>query len=144
MKCFINDIASKIIEAKLISLLSNIFKFVTVFAISADLVMSMAEKSKENHAQCKQLTKQLNILIKDSDTYKCFISIKLFSKTCLYFVLIQWLLISWISADDNTTQFDFEFNNNSASNSFSNFNERFELLFKSDISPVISLRRLDS
>ena len=140
MKCFINDITSEVIKAKLISPLSNIFEPVAVSAMSANLVTSMAGESKKNHAQHEQLTKQLDILTKGSDTCKCFISIKLLSKTHPYFVLVQWLLISWIDADNGATQSDFEFDNDSASDSSSDSDEESD---ESDTLPMISLRRLD-
>ena len=88
MKCFINDIVSEVIEMKLISLLSNIFEPVAVSAMSANLITSMAGESEENCAQHEQLIKQLDILIKGSDTCKHFIDVKLFSKTHFYFVLV--------------------------------------------------------
>ena len=143
MKRFIDDIASEVIEAKLISPLGNIFEPVAVSAMSADLVTSMAGESEENRAQREQLTKQLDVLTKGSDTCKRFIGVRLLSKTRPYFVLVQWLLISWVGADDGATQSDLEFDNDSVSDSSSGSDEGSELSFESDTPPAISLGRLD-
>lgn len=84
MKRFIDDIANEVIEAKLISPLGGIFTPVAVSAMSADLVTSMAGESEENRAQREQLTKQLDVLAKGSDTCKRFIGVRLLSKTGPY------------------------------------------------------------
>ena len=84
MKRFIDDIANEVIEAKLISPLDGIFTPVAVSAMSADLVTSMAGESEENRAQREQLTKQLDVLTKGSETCKRFIGIRILSKTSHY------------------------------------------------------------
>jgi hypothetical protein len=50
------------------------------------LVTSMAGESRENRAQREQLTKQLDIPTKGSDTCKRFIVVRLLGKTdpCLF------------------------------------------------------------
>ncbi|CAF9942508.1 hypothetical protein IMSHALPRED_003852 [Imshaugia aleurites] len=92
---FIDDIANEVIEAKLISPLGGIFTPVAVSAMSADLVTSMAGESEENRAQREQLTKQLDVLTKGSDTCKRFIGVRL------------------LSTDDDASQSDPGFNNTS-------------------------------
>ena len=84
MKRFIDDIANEVIEAKLISPLGGIFTSVAVSIMSADLVTSMADESEENRAQREQLTKQLDVLTKGSETYKRFIGVRILSKTSHY------------------------------------------------------------
>lgn len=78
--------AVEVIEAKLISPISSIFTPVAVSAMSADLVTSMAGESEENRAQREQLIKQLEVLMKGSDTCKRFIGVRLLSKLdpCLF------------------------------------------------------------
>ena len=84
MKRFIDDIANEVIEAKLISPLGGIFTPVAVSAMSADLVTSMAGESEENRAEREQLTKQLDVLTKGSETCKRFIGVRILSKTGHY------------------------------------------------------------
>lgn len=100
MKRFINNIAIEVIEAKLVSPLGDIFTPVAVSAMSADLVTSMAGESEENRAQREQLTKQLDVLTKGSNTCKRFIGVRLLSKkwpclfyfsSCLYPELVQMM-----------------------------------------------------
>lgn len=80
MKRFVDDIAIEVIEAKLVSQLNNIFSPVTVTSMAADLVNSIAGESEENRAQREQLAKQLDILMKGSETCKRFISIRALGK----------------------------------------------------------------
>ena len=68
------------IEAKLISPLSDIFTPVAVSKMSADLVTRMAGESEESRAQREQLDKQLDVLTKGSDTCKRFIGVRLLGK----------------------------------------------------------------
>jgi len=83
LKRFIDDIAIEVIEAKLISPLGNIFSPVAVSAMSAELVACVAGESEENRGQREQLTKQLDVLVKGSDTCKRFIGIRLLGKLCI-------------------------------------------------------------
>ena len=80
MKRFIDDIAIEVIEAKLVSQLGGIFSPITVTSMAADLVDSVAGESEENRAQREQLTKQLDVLIKGSETCKRFIGIRALGK----------------------------------------------------------------
>lgn len=77
MKRFIDDIAIEVIEAKLISPLHDIFSPTTVISMSADLVTSIAGESEENRAQREQLNKQLEVLMKGSETCKRFVGVRI-------------------------------------------------------------------
>lgn len=119
MKRFIDDIAIEVIEAKLISPLGDVFSPVAVSAMPADLVTRIAGESEENHAQREQLTKQLDVLVKGSDTCKRFIGVRLLGKKAPSVSLYQLLLMYWIDADDCTIQLDPK--SNSANKNSSNF-----------------------
>lgn len=77
---FVDDVAVEVIETKLISPLGDIFSLVAVSAMDADLVTSIAGESEENRALREQLTKQLNVLTKGSDTCKRFIGARIFGE----------------------------------------------------------------
>ena len=80
MKRFIDDIAIEAVEAKLLSPLGNVFSPVAVSVMPADLVTCIAGESEENRAQREQLTKQLDVLMKGSDTCKRFIGVRLLGR----------------------------------------------------------------
>lgn len=84
MKRFIDDIAIEVIEAQLISPLGSIFTPVAVSAMSNELVISIAGESEKNRVHREQLTKQLDVLTKGSDTCKRFIGVRLLRKTEFY------------------------------------------------------------
>lgn len=88
-----DDIAVEVIEAKLISPLGDIFSPVTVSAMPADFVTRIAGESEENRAQREQLTKQLDVLTKGSDTCKRFIGVRILGKKAPSMSLYQLLLI---------------------------------------------------
>ncbi|KAI9708858.1 MAG: hypothetical protein M1812_007878 [Candelaria pacifica] len=69
--------AIEVIEAKLVSPIGGIFNPVAISVMSADLVTSIAGESEENRAQCEQLIKQLEVLMKGSDICKRFVGIGL-------------------------------------------------------------------
>ncbi|RPA92076.1 hypothetical protein L873DRAFT_1750965 [Choiromyces venosus 120613-1] len=77
LKRFVDDIAIEVIEAKLISPLHNIFSPITVTSMPADLVISIAGESEESRAQREQLTKQLEVLMKGTETCKRFIGVRI-------------------------------------------------------------------
>ncbi len=81
LKRFADDIAIEAIEAKLISRLGDIFSPITLYDMPPDIVTSIAGESEENRALREQLTKQLDVLMKGSDTCKRFIGARLFGKT---------------------------------------------------------------
>jgi hypothetical protein len=66
----------EVIEAKLVSQLSNMFSPTMVISMTANLVNEIAGESEENRAEREQLTKQLETLMKGSETCKRFITIK--------------------------------------------------------------------
>jgi hypothetical protein len=77
LKRFVDDIAIEVIEAKLISPLHDIFSPITVASMPADLVTSIAGESEENRAQREQLNKQLEVLMKGTETCKRFVGIRI-------------------------------------------------------------------
>ena len=76
LKRFVDDVAIEVIEAKLISPLYDIFSPITVTSMPADLVTRIAGESEENRAQREELTRQLDILMKGSETCKRFIGVR--------------------------------------------------------------------
>ncbi|OCL07965.1 hypothetical protein AOQ84DRAFT_319135 [Glonium stellatum] len=92
LKRFVDDIAIEVIEAKLIFLLNDIFSPITVTSMSADLVASIAGESEENRTQREQLTKQLEVLMKGSQTCNRFVNIGV------------------LDANDGTTQIPYRLN----------------------------------
>jgi hypothetical protein len=74
----------EVIEAKLISPLYDIFSPTTVISMPADLVTGVAGESDENRAQREQLTGQLDVLMKGSETCKRFIGIKALGEKSTY------------------------------------------------------------
>jgi hypothetical protein len=76
LKRFVDDIAIEVIESKLIAPLYDIFSPITVTCMPADLVNRIAGESEENRTQREQLTKQLDVLIKGSETCKSFIGVR--------------------------------------------------------------------
>ncbi len=106
MKRFVDDIAVEVIEAKLISPLGDVFSPVAVSAMPADLVTRIAGESEENRAQREQLTKQLDVLMKGSDTCKRFIGVRLLGKKAPSVSLHRLLLMYKIDTDDGTIQLD--------------------------------------
>lgn len=76
MKRFIDDIATEVIEGKLLSLLPTLFTPITAFEMSEDLVRQIAGESEESQSLREQLNKQLWILMKGSDTCKRFVGIR--------------------------------------------------------------------
>ncbi|KAI9742782.1 MAG: hypothetical protein M1818_003511 [Claussenomyces sp. TS43310] len=73
LKRFVDDVVVEVIEAKLISELDKIFSPVTVSAMPTNLVAQIAGESEENRAEREQLTRELDVLGKGSDTCKRFI-----------------------------------------------------------------------
>lgn len=85
----------------------------------ADLVTRIAGESEENRAQREQLSKQLDVLMKGSDTCKRFIGVRLLGKKASTVFLSRQLLMYWIDVDDGTIQLDLKFN--AANNNSDNF-----------------------
>jgi hypothetical protein len=80
LKRFVDDIAIEVIEAKFISPLYDIFSPITVTSMPADLVAGIAGESEENRAQREQLTRQIDVLMKGSETCKRFIGVGVIGK----------------------------------------------------------------
>ena len=76
LKRFVDDIAIEVIESKLISPLHEILSPISVSSMPASLVTSIAGESEENRAQREQLTRQLDVLTKGSETCKRFIDVR--------------------------------------------------------------------
>ncbi|MCJ1323323.1 hypothetical protein MMC15_008679 [Xylographa vitiligo] len=105
LKRFVDDIAIEVVEAKLISSLGDIFSPVAVSAMPVDLVTCIAGESEENRAQREQLTKQLDVLVKGSDTCRRFIGLRLYD------------------VDDGTVQSDPQSNDDSAKYEYTDSDE---------------------
>ncbi|KAF2804533.1 uncharacterized protein BDZ99DRAFT_491056 [Mytilinidion resinicola] len=75
IKRFIDDIAIEVIEVNMISRLRDIFSPIEVTSMTAETVASIAGESEENRAQREQLTKQLDVLMKGSETCKRFMTV---------------------------------------------------------------------
>ncbi|KAM3070385.1 hypothetical protein ACMFMG_010212 [Clarireedia jacksonii] len=73
LKRFIDDIAIEVIEAKLISSLHDLFSPMSVLSMPDDLVTEIAGEPEESRMQREQLTKQLHVLTKGTETCKHFI-----------------------------------------------------------------------
>jgi len=131
LKRFVDDIAVEVIEAKLISPLGDVFSPIAVSAMPADLVTRIAGESEENRAQREQLTKQLDVLMKGSDTCKRFIGVRLLGKRAPSVSLYQLLLMYWIDTDDDTIQLDPK--SNSANKNSSNFDVASDDSFREDV-----------
>ena len=76
LKRFVDDIAIEVIETKLISPLYDMFSSITVASIPADRVTRIAGESEENRVQREQLIRQLDVLMKGSETCKRFIGVR--------------------------------------------------------------------
>ena len=75
MKSFVDEIAIEVIEVNLMSPLHGIFSPMTVSSMPADFVTVIAGESEENRAQREQLTKQLDVFMKRSETCKRFVRV---------------------------------------------------------------------
>jgi len=75
---FIDDVVVEVIEVKLICRLEKIFAPVAVSAMPVNLVTDIAGESEENRAEREQLTRQLHILAKGSETCQRFIGAQVF------------------------------------------------------------------
>ncbi|KAE9365772.1 dynamin family protein [Stipitochalara longipes BDJ] len=77
LKRFIDDIAIEVIESKLISPLDDIFSPITTASMPADLVACIAGESEETRAHREQLNRQLDVLMKGSETCKRFVGVRI-------------------------------------------------------------------
>ncbi|KAJ6003769.1 hypothetical protein N7522_006461 [Penicillium canescens] len=76
LKRFVDDIATEVIEVKLLSALPTLFTPITAFEMPKDLVGQIAGESEESQSLREQLNKKLWILTKGSDTCKRFVGIR--------------------------------------------------------------------
>jgi hypothetical protein len=76
LKRFVDDIATEVIEVKLLSALPALFTPITAFEMSEDLVTEIAGESEESQCLREQLNKKLWILTKGSETCRGFVGIR--------------------------------------------------------------------
>ncbi|KAJ5870201.1 hypothetical protein N7455_005142 [Penicillium solitum] len=76
LKRFVDDIATEVIETKLLTALPALFTPITAFEMSEDLVSEIAGESEESQSLREQLNKKLWILTKGSDTCRRFVGIR--------------------------------------------------------------------
>ena len=76
LKRFVDDIATEVIEAKLLTAVSTLFTPITAFEMPKDMVCQIAGEFEESQSLRGQLNKKLSILTKGSDTCKRFVSIR--------------------------------------------------------------------
>lgn len=70
------DIATEVIEVKLLGELTTLFTPITAFEMPKDLIRQIAGESEESQSRREQLNKKLWILEKGSDTCKRFVGIR--------------------------------------------------------------------
>ncbi|CDM32746.1 GTPase effector domain, GED [Penicillium roqueforti FM164] len=76
LKRFINNVATEVIEIKLLTALPALFIPITTFKIPEDLVSKIVGESEESQSLREQLNRKLWILTKGSNIYRRFISIR--------------------------------------------------------------------
>lgn len=76
LKRFIDDIATEVIEVKLLSALSTLFTPTIAYDMPKDLITQIAGESEASQSLREQLSKKLWILQKGSDTYRQFVGIR--------------------------------------------------------------------
>lgn len=76
LKRFVDDIATEVVEMKLLCTLPGIFNPVTAFDMSDELVTQIAGESEESRSLREQLNKKLHVLAKGSDTCRRFVGIR--------------------------------------------------------------------
>lgn len=76
MKRFVDDIATEVVEMKLLCTLPGIFNPVTAFDMSDELVTQIAGESEQSRSLREQLNKKLRVLAKGSHTCRRFVGIR--------------------------------------------------------------------
>ncbi|KAI3097124.1 hypothetical protein CBS147333_9398 [Penicillium roqueforti] len=76
LKRFVDDIATEVIEVKLLGAIPTLFTPITAFEMPKDLIKQIAGESEESQSRREQLNKKLWILRKGSDTCKRFVGIR--------------------------------------------------------------------
>ncbi|KAI2617877.1 dynamin family protein [Hypoxylon sp. NC1633] len=77
MKRFVDDVATEVIEQKLLAALSKILSPVAVFSMHPDLVERVAGESQESRKKREELTKKIHVLQKGLSTCKRFVNSQL-------------------------------------------------------------------
>jgi hypothetical protein len=72
----VDDIATEVIEVKLLSALPTLFTPVTAFEMPKDLVTQIAGESEESQSIREQLNEKLWVLTRGSDTCRRFMGIR--------------------------------------------------------------------
>ncbi|CAG8006506.1 unnamed protein product [Penicillium salamii] len=80
LKRFVDDIATEVVEMKLLSTLPGIFTPVTAFNMPDELVTQIAGESEESRSLREQLNKKLCVLEKGSNTCRQFVGIRGFGE----------------------------------------------------------------
>lgn len=76
MKRFIDNIATEVIEVKLLSALPALFTPITAFEMPENLVTEIAGESEDSRSLREQLNKRMWILTKGSETCRRFVGIR--------------------------------------------------------------------
>ncbi|KAF4772632.1 hypothetical protein HAV15_011069 [Penicillium sp. str.  len=76
LKRFVDDIATEVIEVKLLGAITTLFTPITAFDMPKELIAQIAGESEESQSRREQLNKKLWILGKGSDTCKRFVGIR--------------------------------------------------------------------
>ncbi|KAJ5500691.1 hypothetical protein N7453_009742 [Penicillium expansum] len=76
LKRFVDDIATEVIEVKLLRAITTLFTPITAFEMPKELIGQIAGESEESQSRREQLNKKLWILGKGSDTCKRFVGIR--------------------------------------------------------------------
>ncbi|KAJ5971802.1 uncharacterized protein N7479_001720 [Penicillium vulpinum] len=76
LKRFVDDIATEVIEVKLLGAITTLFTPITAFHMPEELIRQIAGESEESQSRREQLNKMLWILGKGSDTCKRFVGIR--------------------------------------------------------------------
>ncbi|KAJ6118438.1 Male sterility NAD-binding [Penicillium samsonianum] len=82
LKRFVDDIATEVIEVKLLGAIPTLFTPITAFEMPKDLIRQVAGESEESQSRREQLNKKLWILRKGSDTCKRFVGIRGLACSC--------------------------------------------------------------
>ena len=90
---FVDDIAIEAIEVDLICKLGSIFSPVTVSSMATDLVTCIAGESDENRAECEQLSRQLDVLVKGSDILSVLLASESLVRSASGLLILQQLLM---------------------------------------------------
>ena len=77
LKRFIDDVATQVIEEKLVAVLENIMSPVSVFEMTAEKVDQIAGESEDSRTLRDQLTRQMDVLRKGLETCKRYVGLRI-------------------------------------------------------------------